>query len=132
MENITFGERSLGKTIGGHQKLVLRGHGFSGRFKALLVRPSLSLVKKCMATDNLTNNNIYKYIKYSTTTIIIILMKIKQMMIMIMIMMMMVTMVIKIITTMVQLLRQLFRVLEHTLLVTLQLHHGSLCSRAWK
>ena len=42
VENVTFGERSLEKQIGEAQRLVLRGHGFSGRFNALLVQPLLS------------------------------------------------------------------------------------------
>ena len=62
MENVTFGKRSLEKKVGGPQRQVLAGHGFSARFKALLVRPSLSLGKKRMAMVNLTNNNIYIYI----------------------------------------------------------------------
>ena len=43
VENVTFGERSLEKKVGGAQRQVLRGHGFSGRFKALLVRQVLFL-----------------------------------------------------------------------------------------
>ena len=62
VENVTFGERSLEKKIGGAQRHLLRAHGFSGRFKALLVQPLLSLGKKWGGTANLTNNNIYKYI----------------------------------------------------------------------
>ena len=46
VENITFGERSLERKKGGAQRLVLGGHGFSGRFKALLVQQLLSLGKK--------------------------------------------------------------------------------------
>ena len=62
VENVTFGERSLGKKNGEQQRLVLRGHGFSERFKALSVQPSLSLGKKWVGAVNLTNNNIYIYI----------------------------------------------------------------------
>ena len=43
VENVTFGERSLEKQMGGAQRLVLGGHGFSGRFEALLVRQVLFL-----------------------------------------------------------------------------------------
>ena len=46
VENVTFGERSLENKIGGAQQLLLGGHGFSCRFKAFWVRPSLSLGKK--------------------------------------------------------------------------------------
>ena len=43
VENVTFGERSLEKKVGGAQRHLLGGHGFSGRFKALLVRQVLFL-----------------------------------------------------------------------------------------
>ena len=46
VENVTFGQQSLGKKICEAQQLVLGGHGFSGRFNALLMRPLLSLGKK--------------------------------------------------------------------------------------
>ena len=65
VENITFGERSLEKKVGEAQRHVLGAIGFSGRFKALLVQPLLSLWKKRMATVNLTNNNIYIYIVFN-------------------------------------------------------------------
>ena len=43
LRNITFGERSLEKQIGGAQQLVLRGHGIPLRLYALLMRQVLFL-----------------------------------------------------------------------------------------
>ena len=43
VENITFGERSLEKQVGGAQQRVLGGIRIPGRFKALLVRQVLFL-----------------------------------------------------------------------------------------
>ena len=62
VENVTFGERSLEKTVGEAQRHVLGGTRIPGRFNALLVRQMLSLRKKWVGTVNLNNNNIYKYI----------------------------------------------------------------------
>ena len=62
MENVTFGERSLEEKVGEAQGRALEGHGIPGRFKALLVRQVLFLVKKWGRTADLTNNNIYIYI----------------------------------------------------------------------
>ena len=62
VENVTFGERSLEKKVSEAQQHLLGRHGFSGRFKTLLVQPLLSLGKKWVGAVNLTNNNIYIYI----------------------------------------------------------------------